>query len=85
MFTAKKWTVTDTSDPLDQLIQDISRLPKEYQGPLLVRAGQLRDVQDRRKRILNIVQEALSQLKLDTKYLLFDLECTRRERDEARK
>jgi hypothetical protein len=28
------------------------------------------------------VQEALSQLRLDTKYLVFDLEATRRERDE---
>ncbi len=36
----------------------------------------------RRRRILNLVQEALSQLRLDVKYLMFDLEITRRERDE---
>lgn len=36
----------------------------------------------RRRRILNLVQEALSQLRLDVKYLMFDLEMTRRERDE---
>ena len=36
----------------------------------------------RRRRILNLVQEALSQLRLDMKYLIFDLEATRRERDE---
>lgn len=35
----------------------------------------------RRRRILNLVQEALSQLRLDMKYLMFDLEATRRERD----
>jgi hypothetical protein len=35
----------------------------------------------RRRRILNLVQEALSQLRLDMKYLVFDLEATRRERD----
>lgn len=35
----------------------------------------------RRKRILRLVQEALSQLRLDMKYLMFDLEATRRERD----
>ncbi len=35
----------------------------------------------RRKRILGLVQEALSQLRLDMKYLMFDLEATRRERD----
>jgi hypothetical protein len=28
------------------------------------------------------VQEALGQLRLDMKYLVFDLEATRRERDE---
>jgi hypothetical protein len=36
----------------------------------------------RRRRIMNLVQDALSQLRLDMKYLLFDLEATRRERDE---
>jgi hypothetical protein len=38
----------------------------------------------RRRRILNLVQEALSQLRLDIKYLMFDLEVTRSERDELR-
>ncbi|NND96382.1 MAG: transcriptional regulator, partial [Pirellulaceae bacterium] len=38
----------------------------------------------RRRRILNLVQEALSQLRLDMKYLVFDLEATRRERDQYR-
>lgn len=37
----------------------------------------------RRTRILRICQEALSQLRLDLKYLVFDLDATRRERDEA--
>ncbi len=35
----------------------------------------------RRRRILGLVQEALSQLRLDVKYLMFDLETTRNERD----
>ena len=38
----------------------------------------------RRRKILNLVQEALSQLRLDMKYLVFDLEATRRERDSLR-
>lgn len=37
----------------------------------------------RRRRILALVQDALGQLRLDMKYLMFDLEATRRERDEA--
>ncbi|MFO0918620.1 MAG: transcriptional regulator [Planctomycetaceae bacterium] len=39
----------------------------------------------RRRRILNLVQEGLSQLRLDIKYLMFDLEATRAERDALRK
>lgn len=38
----------------------------------------------RRRRILSLVQDALSQLRLDMKYLMFDLEATRRERDKYR-
>ena len=38
----------------------------------------------RRRRILALVQEALAQLRLDIKYLMFDLEVTRNERDELR-
>jgi hypothetical protein len=29
-----------------------------------------------------LIQEALSQLRMDMKYLMFDLEATRRERDD---
>jgi hypothetical protein len=36
----------------------------------------------RRRRILSLVQDALCQLRMDMKYLMFDLEATRRERDE---
>jgi hypothetical protein len=39
----------------------------------------------RRRRILGLVQDALSQLRLDMKYLMFDLEATRRERDDFRR
>lgn len=42
------------------------------------------DSTKRRRRILSLVQDALSQLRLDMKYLVFDLEATRRERDAYR-
>lgn len=45
---------------------------------------QVRLENNRRLRILNLVKETLSQLRLDTKYLIFDLEATRRERDALR-
>lgn len=44
-------------------------------------ANQLEVSAQRRTKILGLVQEALSQLRLDTKYLIFDLEATCRERD----
>jgi hypothetical protein len=43
------------------------------------------DSNRRRRRILLLVQDALSQLRLDMKYLAFDLEATRRERDDFRR
>lgn len=38
----------------------------------------------RRGQVLELVQEALAQLRLDIKYLMFDLDATRQERDELR-
>lgn len=40
---------------------------------------------ERKQRIIALIQEAVAQLRLDIKYLVFDLEATRRERDEAQK
>jgi hypothetical protein len=35
-------------------------------------------------RLVHIAQDAVDQLQLDVKYLLYDLETTRRERDELK-
>jgi len=64
------------------LADAIHTLPTEHRQmiePLLCRVI---DSNRRRRRILLLVQDALSQLRLDMKYLAFDLEATRRERDE---
>lgn len=66
---------------LFELATLIDQLPQEHRqqlGPVLDR---VMESTRRRRRILNLVQEALSQLRLDMKYLVFDLEATRRERD----
>ena len=60
----------------------VAELPDEYRAKLEAAAQRVVESTQRRKRILNLVQEALSQLRLDMKYLMFDLEATRRERDE---
>lgn len=62
----------------------VASLPLEQRHriePILVRVV---ESTRRRRRILSLVQDALSQLRLDMKYLVFDLEATRRERDTFR-
>ncbi len=67
-------------------MQELARLIDAMQGPekraLLTAYERVAESILRRRRILNLVQEALSQLRLDVKYLMFDLETTRRERDQ---
>ncbi len=80
-------TTTEADDlPADivQLCEGIERLPEEYRGQLQPLLNRVMDSTRRRRRILSLVQDALSQLRLDMKYLMFDLEATRRERDEYR-
>ncbi len=63
----------------------LAALPAEQRRVLDPLFAQVVESAKRRRRILNLVQDALSQLRLDMKYLLFDLEATRRERDEYRR
>lgn len=70
---------------LIDLTAAIDRLPAEYRETLQPIVTRVMESTRRRRRILNLVQDALSQLRLDMKYLLFDLEATRRERDELRR
>ncbi|MFQ5731806.1 MAG: transcriptional regulator [Planctomycetaceae bacterium] len=66
------------------LARYIAALPADLQVDLEGAYNRVVDSVRRRRRILTLVQEALSQLRLDIKYLMFDLEATRRERDELR-
>ena len=69
---------------LIDLARNIAALPIEQQLELEVTYNQVVESVRRRRRILALVQEALSQLRLDIKYMMFDLEMTRKERDELR-
>jgi hypothetical protein len=60
----------------------IAALPAESRQTLEPLYQRVVDSTRRRQRILALVQEALGQLRLDMKYLLFDLEATRRERNQ---
>jgi len=67
---------------LVEAIQQLSVESRTRVEPVLKRVV---EASSRRRRILSLVQDALGQLRLDMKYLTFDLEATRRERDEYRR
>ncbi len=73
------------SDELPKDVLDlagaIAALPEEHRDVIEPLFASVVESTRRRRRILTLVQEALSQLRLDMKYLVFDLEATRRERD----
>ena len=63
----------------------VAELPPEYAARVRPVLNRVIESTKRRRRILSLVQDALGQLRLDMKYLVFDLEATRRERDEYRR
>ena len=67
---------------LQRLVVAVQALPEEYSGDVVAALERVVESTKRRRRILTLVQDALSQLRLDMKYLMFDLEATRRERDD---
>lgn len=69
---------------LMRLADAIHALPEQYAVQLAPLVDAVLESTKRRRRILTLVQDALSQLRLDMKYLMFDLEATRRERDDYR-
>jgi len=69
---------------LADLGKRIEALSGSERSELLLAHQRVVDSVRRRRRILSLVQEALSQLRLDIKYLMFDLEVTRQERDELK-
>ena len=79
---------TDAAEELPreliELGKRIAAVPPVHQRELEAVYNQVVDSVRRRRRILALVQEALAQLRLDIKYLMFDLEVTRRERDELK-
>jgi hypothetical protein len=63
----------------------VQELPEEHRGRIESFVHAVVESSKRRRRILTLVQDALSQLRVDMKYLMFDLEATRRERDDYRR
>src|SRR5882672_1327329 len=75
----------DLPSDILELAAAVSALPLESRRAVEAQFSRVLESTKRRRRILGLVQDALSQLRLDMKYLMFDLEATRRERDELRR
>jgi hypothetical protein len=75
----------DLPQEMAALLAAVEELPDLYKHRLKPLVAQLAEQTRRRREVLLLVQESLAQLRLDMKYLIFDLEATRRERDAYRR
>jgi len=64
------------------LVDEIDKLPACHQQRLRLPVQELLQTLNRRLRAARLLQEAFEEVRLDIKYLHFDLNATRRERDE---
>jgi hypothetical protein len=71
----------DIPAELADLSKQVEQLPFHVRQRLLPLCERLQHYTRLHSRLLRIAQEAVDQLQLDVKYLQFDLEATRRERD----
>ena len=69
---------------LTELLLLVDHLPSEYRSDMYRVIDRLAACFERRQCMLGYIQDTLNQMNLDLKYLIFDLEATRRERDEYR-
>ena len=70
---------------LDELMKEISVLPKAERDKLTEVAEQTRQRHAKLQKTVHDLQESLDYLRLSIKYLVFDLEATRRENGYLRK
>ena len=74
----------DFQNKLGQLLEQIEQLPAEERPRLEKLADETRDRHARMKQTLKGLQESLDHLRLTVKYLVFDLEATKRENSYLR-
>ena len=79
---AQQWRKDQIPSELIELRKEVEQLPLHLRQRLLPLCERLYHYSRLHSRLLRIAQEAVDQLQLDAKYLQFDLEATRRERDE---
>ena len=77
-----EWRKDQIPSELIELRKQIEELPLHLRQKMLPLCERLHHYTRLHSRLLRIAQEAVDQLQLDAKYLQFDLEATRRERDD---
>ena len=70
---------------LGELISQIGHVPESDRTDLLKLAEETKTRHERMKKTIGDLQESLDYLRLSVKYLVFDLEATRRENQYLRK
>ncbi len=75
----------DFQQKLGDLLQQISTLPEPERSQIQQLADETLTRHDRMRKTIGDLQESLDYLRLSIKYLVFDLEATRRENQYLRK
>lgn len=70
---------------LSELAVEIASLPPVEREKMEKLADETRERHERLRKTVNSLQESLDYLRLSIKYLVFDLEATKRENDYLRK
>lgn len=79
---SSEWRKDEVPQELIELRSHLDRLPSHLRDKVMPLCDKLGHFSRLQGRLVRIAQDAVDQLQLDIKYLLFDLEATRRERDE---
>lgn len=70
---------------LNELVNEIGPIPVSQRKKIISLAQRTRNCHEKLKKSISSLQESLDYLRLSIKYLLFDLEATRRENIYLRK
>lgn len=70
---------------LAELVAEIGTLPESERAKLEVLAEQTRERHEKLRQTVSSLQESIDFLRLSIKYMLFDLEATRRENRQLKK
>ena len=79
-----EWRKDQLPQELMDLRSHLDKLPLHWREKLMPLCDRVSHFARLQSKLVRIAQDAVDQLQLDVKYLLFDLEATRRERDELK-